>query len=243
MIVSFIARWHAASRVCPSLPIRLSAVKYARVKVIRNDEGLAVDYEVQGEYPAYGNNDDRVDQIAVGTGRAIHEKLRGQPTYRDAVPHTVGAHDHVECCLRKEDGKYTRRRDARVSRLRPVPIRCTVAIRRGAVAAMASVAKLPYEHSQDGISYTFSIVPKALGSDQPIAYLQSGQGCSTVISPRVATTSTSTSSTAKHSWTRWIIPEKYPQLTIRVSGYAVNFVRLSREQQLDVINRTFHEVV
>jgi formate C-acetyltransferase len=219
----------------------LSAVKHARVKVIRNDEGLAVDYDVQGEYPAFGNNDDRVDQIAVQLVERFMDKLRQQPTYRSAVPTQSVLTITSNVVYGKKTGSTP---DGRRSGEPFAPGANPMHGRdhRGAVASMASVAKLPYRHSQDGISYTFSIVPQALGENHQsrvtnLAHLLDGYFAEHGHHININVFDRETLMDAMDH------PEKYPQLTIRVSGYAVNFVRLTREQQLDVINRTFHEVV
>ncbi len=216
----------------------LSAVKHARVKVIRSDDGLAVDYEVRGTYPAYGNNDDRVDQIAVELVERFMNKLRHQPTYRGSVPTQSVLTITSNVVYGKKTGSTPDGRRAGEP-FAPGANPMHGRDHRGAVASMASVAKLPYKHSQDGISYTFSIVPKALGSDQPtrvanLAGLLDGYFAETGHHINVNVFDRETLIDAMDH------PEKYPQLTIRVSGYAVNFVKLSREQQLDVINRTFH---
>ncbi len=219
----------------------LSAVKHARVKVIRNDDGLAVDYEVQGTYPAYGNNDDRVDQIAVELVERFMNKLRRQPTYRGSVPTQSVLTITSNVVYGKKTGSTPDGRRAGEP-FAPGANPMHGRDHRGAIASMASVAKLPYEHSQDGISYTFSIVPRALGSDRPtrvanLAGLLDGYFAEKGHHININVFDRETLIDAMDH------PEKYPQLTIRVSGYAVNFVRLSREQQLDVINRTFHDVV
>lgn len=216
----------------------LSAVKHARVKVIRNDDGLAVDYEVQGDYPAFGNNDDRVDQLAVELVERFMNKLRAQPTYREAQPTLSVLTITSNVVYGKKTGSTPdgrRAGDPFAPGANPMHGRD----HHGAVAALASVAKIPYEHALDGISYTFSIVPGALGGDlqsrcENLDQLLSGffgdQGHH--INVNVFDKETLIDA-MEH-------PEKYPQLTIRVSGYAVNFIRLNREQQLDVINRTLH---
>ncbi len=217
----------------------LSAIKHAKVKVIRNEEGLAVDYEIEGEYPAYGNNDDRVDQMAVDLVERFMNKLRKVRTYRNAK-HTLSVLTITSNVVYgKKTGSTPDGRKAGepfAPGANPMHGRDT----KGAIASMSSVAKLPYKHAEDGISYTFSIVPKALGkSDEERidnlsglldAYIQDkGHHINVNVFDRETLLDA-----MDH-------PEKYPQLTIRVSGYAVNFIKLNREQQLDVINRTFHE--
>ena len=217
----------------------LSAVKHAQVKVVRNAEGLAVDYEVVGDYPAYGNNDPRVDQIAVGLMRQFMDKIRKQPTYRNSVPTQSVLTITSNVVYGKKTGATPDGRKAGepfAPGANPMHGRDC----KGAVASMSSVAQLPYEDSQDGISYTFSVVPSTLGKEpstriENLAALldgyfeQEGHHINVNVFDRETLTDA-----MEH-------PEKYPQLTIRVSGYAVNFTKLTREQQLDVINRTFHE--
>ncbi len=217
----------------------LSAVKYARVKVIRNDEGLAVDYEVQGEYPAYGNNDERVDALANDLVERFMDKVRSQPTYRNAVPTQSVLTITSNVVYGQKTGSTPDGRkmgEPFAPGANPMHGRD----RKGAIASMASVAKLPYQHSQDGISYTFSIVPGALGKSprEQVANLgslldgyfeQMGHHINVNVFEK------------ETLYDAMEHPEKYPQLTVRVSGYAVNFIKLTREQQLDVITRTFHE--
>ena len=219
----------------------LSAVKHAKVKVIRNEQGIAVDYEVEGEYPAFGNNDPAVDKIACELAELFMDKIRNQPTYRNSVPTqsvltitsnvVYGQKTGSTPCGRKAGEPFAPGANPMHGR-----------DKKGAVASMASVAKLPYEHCQDGISYTFSIVPKALGRDEQSRvdnlvslidgyFEEKGQHINVNVFDRETLMDA-----MEH-------PELYPQLTIRVSGYAVNFIKLSREQQLDVINRTFHGVL
>ncbi|MDD6795517.1 MAG: formate C-acetyltransferase [Clostridiaceae bacterium] len=216
----------------------LSAIKYAKVKPIRNEEGIAVDFEVEGDFPKYGNDDDRVDDIAVFLVENMMKKIRQNKTYRNSY-HTqsvltitsnvvYGKKTGTTPCGRKAGEPFApganpmHGRDA-----------------SGSLASLNSVAKLPYEHSQDGISNTFSIIPDALGKtpEERIANLSNmmdgyfGQDAHHL---NVNVFNRETLLDAMDH------PEDYPQLTIRVSGYAVNFIKLTREQQLDVINRTFH---
>ena len=216
----------------------LSAIKHAKVKTIRNEAGIAVDFEIEGDYPKYGNNDDRVDDIAVYLVESMMNKIRKNKTYRNSV-HTQSV---LTITSNVVYGKKTgntpcgRRAGAPFAPgANPMHGRDN----SGALASLASVAKLPYEHSQDGISNTFSIVPGALGKnmDERVSNLSSmmdgyfGDGAHHL---NVNVFDRATLEDAMEH------PEKYPQLTIRVSGYAVNFIKLTKEQQLDVINRTFH---
>jgi formate C-acetyltransferase len=216
----------------------LSAIKHAQVRPIRRDDGLVVDYEVSGDYPAFGNNDPRVDTIAVDLVRRFMHHLRNHPTYRGAV-HTqsvltitsnvvYGKHTGSTPCGRKAGEPFApganpmHGRDA-----------------HGWLASCLSVAQLPYDEAQDGISYTLSIVPGANRWSEQETLTRAvgafdtyfGQGGFHV---NLNVLSRETLLDAME------YPDRYPQLTIRVSGYAVNFVRLTREQQLDVIHRTFH---
>ncbi len=217
----------------------LSAVKFARVKVLRDERGLAVDYEVEGEYPAYGNNDERVDALANGLVESFMDKIRRQPTYRNAVPTQSVLTITSNVVYGQKTGSTPDGRkvgEPFAPGANPMHGRD----RKGAVASMASVAKLPYAHSQDGISYTFSIVPNALGKTPPERVANLGslldgyfEQMGHHINVNVFEKETLYDA-MEH-------PEKYPQLTVRVSGYAVNFIKLTREQQLDVITRTFHD--
>ena len=217
----------------------LSAIKYAKVKVIRNESGLAVDYEIEGEYPAFGNNDDRVDQIAVDLVEHFMNKLRKVKTYRNAK-HTLSVLTITSNVVYgKKTGSTPDGRKAGEP-FAPGANPMHGRDKKGAIASMSSVAKLPYKHAEDGISYTFSIVPKALGKDETerinnLSGLLDGYFHDRGHHINVNVFDRETLMDAMEH------PEKYPQLTIRVSGYAVNFIKLSREQQLDVINRTFHE--
>ena len=217
----------------------LSAIKYAKVKVIRDESGLAVDYSVEGDFPKFGNDDDRVDEIAVNIVKQFMRKLQKHITYRESK-HTLSI---LTITSNVVYGKATGNTpDGRRSGepfgpgANPLHGRDT----NGAVAVMNSIAKLPYEYSEDGISYTFSITPSTLGDngDTQVKNLvnlldgyfkQTGHHINVNVFDRALL-----EDAMEH-------PEKYPQLTIRVSGYAVNFVKLTREQQLDVINRTIHE--
>lgn len=216
-----------------------SAMKYAKVKVLRNQSGLAVDYQIEGDFPKYGNNDDRVDGIAVNLVKDFMNCIRKHKTYRNAVPTQSVLTITSNVVYGKKTGSTPDGRKAGepfAPGANPMHGRDT----NGAIAALASVAKLPYEHALDGISYTFSIVPKALGKTEPdrannLAGMLDGFFHDGGHHINVNVFDRETLIEAMDH------PEKYPQLTIRVSGYAVNFVKLTREQQLDVIKRTFHD--
>ena len=217
----------------------LSAIKYAKVKVIRDETGLAIDYEIEGDYPKFGNDDDRVDSIAVDIVKTFMNKLRRYPTYRNSK-HTLSI---LTITSNVVYGKATgntpdgRRMGAPFGPgANPLHGRDT----NGALAVMNSIAKLPFDSAEDGISYTFSITPKTLGKDEETRvtnlvnmldgyFKQTGHHINVNVFDRSLLIDA-----MEH-------PENYPQLTIRVSGYAVNFTKLTREQQLDVINRTIHE--
>ena len=217
----------------------LSAIKYAKVKAIRNENGLVEHYEVEGDYPKYGNDDDRADDIAVEIVQKFMNKIAKQKTYRNAKPTMSILTITSNVVYGKNTGDTPDGRKAGEPfgpGANPLHGRDT----NGAIAVMNTVAKLPYEYSEDGISYTFSITPAALGKEVDgrvknlISLLdgyfkQTGQHINVNVFDRELLIDA-----MDH-------PEKYPQLTIRVSGYAVNFVKLTREQQLDVINRTIHE--
>ena len=217
----------------------LSAIKYAKVKPIRNEEGIAVDFEVEGDFPKYGNDDDRVDDIAVFLVENMMNKIRQNKTYRNAY-HTqsvltitsnvvYGKKTGTTPCGRKAGEPFAPGANPMHGR-----------DNSGSLASLNSVAKLPYEHSQDGISNTFSIVPDALGKSKEeqitnLSAMMDGYFGQDAHHLNVNVFNRETLLDAMDH------PEEYPQLTIRVSGYAVNFIKLTREQQLDVINRTFHK--
>lgn len=217
----------------------LSAIKYAKVKTIRDENGLAVDYEIEGDFPKYGNNDDRVDQIAVWIVKEVMRKIRKHHTYRNAVPTQSVLTITSNVVYGKKTGNTPDGREAGkpfAPGANPMHGRDT----KGALASLTSVAKLPYEDALDGISNTFTITPKALGRDDEsqvsnLVGMLDGYMTKRGHHINVNVLNRETLLDAMDH------PEKYPQLTIRVSGYAVNFIKLTREQQIDVINRTFHE--
>ena len=219
----------------------LSAIKYAKVKVIRNEKGLAVDYKIKGDYPKFGNDDDRVDQIAVEIIEKFIEKLRKHPAYKKAK-HTLSILTITSNVVYgKATGNTPDGRKAGAPfgpGANPLHGRDT----SGALAVMNSVAKLPFESAEDGISYTFAITPDTLGKTDKsritnLVNMLDGYFKQTGHHINVNVFNRSLLEDAMEH------PEKYPQLTIRVSGYAVNFTSLTREQQLDVINRTIHEKI
>ena len=219
----------------------LSAIKYAKVKVIRDETGLAVDYNIEGDFPKFGNDDDKVDQIAVDIVKNFMDKLRKYQTYRNST-HTLSI---LTITSNVVYGKATgntpdgRRLGAPFGPgANPLHGRDT----NGALAVMNSIAKLPFDSAEDGISYTFSITPGTLGKTQEekinnLVNMLDGYFTQTGHHINVNVFDRSLLEDAMEH------PEKYPQLTIRVSGYAVNFTKLTREQQLDVINRTIHEKI
>jgi formate C-acetyltransferase len=215
----------------------LSAIKYAKVKPVRDTRGLIVDFQIDGEFPCFGNNDDQADDIAKKLVSTMMNKIRMYPSYRGAT-HTQSV---LTITSNVVYGKATGNTPDGRKKGEPFAPGANPSNGRdthGALAALMSVAKIPYDDAEDGISLTLSVVPSALGSVQE----QMERGVNALdayfsiggfhVNINVLNRET-LQDAMKH-------PEKYPQLTIRVSGYAVNFVKLTREQQLDVINRTFH---
>ncbi|PAC93220.1 formate C-acetyltransferase [Bacillus licheniformis] len=217
----------------------LSAVKYAKVSVVRDENGIAVDFETEGDFPKYGNNDDRVDAIAVDIVKRFMKKLRKHQTYRQSVQTMSILTITSNVVYGKKTGNTPDGRRAGepfAPGANPMHGRDT----KGTLASLSSVAKLPYSYALDGISNTFSIVPKALGKDEEsraanLSSILDGYAAKTGHHLNVNVFNRETLLDAMEH------PEEYPQLTIRVSGYAVNFIKLTKEQQLDVISRTFHE--
>jgi formate C-acetyltransferase len=224
----------------------LSAIKYASVKPVRDHTGLAVDFVIEGDYPQYGNNDDRVDVIACDLVERFMKKIQALPTYRNAVPTQSILTITSNVVYGKKTGNTPDGRRAGMPfapGANPMHGRDT----KGAVASLTSVAKLPFSYAKDGISYTFSIVPAALGKNDGVRQLnlvglldgyfhhdvqtEGGQHLNVNVMNREMLLDA-----IEH-------PENYPTLTIRVSGYAVRFNALTREQQQDVISRTFTHAI
>lgn len=217
----------------------LSAIKYAKVKTIRNEDGLVVDFETEGEFPQYGNNDARVDDIAVQLVESFMGKLRKHKTYRDSE-HTMSVLTITSNVVygKKTGNTPDGRKEGEPFAPGANPMHGRD--KNGALASLSSVAKLPYDCCKDGISNTFSIVPKSLGKEddsqqQNLVGVLDGYAMQHGHHLNINVFNRETLLDAMEH------PEEYPQLTIRVSGYAVNFIKLTREQQLDVISRTFHE--
>ena len=217
----------------------LSAIKYAKVKTIRDEDGVVVDYEVEGDFPKYGNNDDRADEIAVWLLKEFMTKVKKHKTYRNAKHTTSILTITSNVVYGKKTGNTPDGRRAGepfAPGANPMHGRDT----HGALASLSSVAKVPYKYALDGISNTFSIIPKALGreldvQEENLVAMLDGYASKGGHHLNINVFNRDTLLDAMEH------PEEYPQLTIRVSGYAVNFIKLTREQQLDVINRTMHE--
>lgn len=222
----------------------LSAIKFATVKPIRDEDGIAIDFEIEGDYPKYGNNDSRVDDIACELVSTFMNKIRKLKTYRNSIPTQSVLTITSNVVYGKKTGNTPDGRRAGAP-FAPGANPMHGRDEKGAVASLTSVGKLPFADAQDGISYTFSIVPNALGKDvegqkanlaglmdgyfHHEAGIEGGQHLNVNVLNR-----DTLEDAVKH-------PEKYPQLTIRVSGYAVRFNSLTAEQQADVIARTFTE--
>lgn len=217
----------------------LSSIKYAQVKPVKGEDGLITDYEIEGACPYFGNNDDRVDELAAKVVSRFMQHLRNNPCYRDATPTQSILTITSNVVYGKKTGNTPDGRRAGqpfAPGANPMHGRDC----KGALASLLSVAKLPYEDAEDGISYTMSVVHKALGKSEEervhnLSSILDGYFTSHGHHVNVNVLNKATLEDAMAH------PEKYPQLTIRVSGYAVNFVKLTHEQQMDVISRTFHE--
>ncbi|EPV1124176.1 TPA: formate C-acetyltransferase [Vibrio harveyi] len=227
----------------------LAAIKFATVKPIRDENGITVDFEIEGDYPKFGNNDPRVDDIACDLVERFMKKIQKMHTYREAVPTQSILTITSNVVYGKKTGNTPDGRRAGMP-FGPGANPMHGRDEKGAVASLASVAKLPFAYAKDGISYTFSIVPNALGKDESsqkknLAALMDGYFHHEASNEGIAIEG------GQHLnvnvLNREMLldavehPEKYPQLTIRVSGYAVRFNSLTREQQQDVISRTFTE--
>jgi formate C-acetyltransferase len=216
----------------------LSAIRYAKVKVIRDETGLVVDYKTEGEFPMFGNNDNRVDQLAATVVSMFMTKLRKHPTYRNAL-HTQSVLTITSNVVYGKGTGNTPDGRRKGEPFGPGANPMHGRDKHGIMASAASVSKIPYRDAQDGISLTTTMIPEGLGrtpEDQVnnlVGVLDAFFGAQGYHMNVNVLNKAMLMDAMEH-------PEKYPSLTIRVSGYAVNFVRLTKEQQMDVINRTFH---
>ncbi len=217
----------------------LSAIKYSKVTPIRDENGLATDFKIEGEYPQFGNNDERADNMAKFVVESFMKRLARRRTYRDSVPSLSILTITSNVVYGKKTGSTPDGRKAGEA-FAPGANPMHGRDHSGCVASMLSVAKIPYDSAEDGISYTFSIIPAALGKtdNERIDNLVTLLDGYTLEKGHHINVNVMYRETLIDAMNH---PEKYPQLTIRVSGYAVNFIKLTKEQQLDVINRTFHD--
>ena len=216
----------------------LSAIKYAKVYPIRDERGIVVDFKIEGDYPKFGNNDKRVDDIAVMVEKEFMKRLKKQKTYRNSIPTMSILTITSNVVYGKKTGATPDGREKGVP-FAPGANPMHGRDQNGAVAALKSVSKLSFDYSKDGISYTFSMTPSSLGKREEekrenLSALLDGYFNDTGHHINVNILNRETLLDAMEN------PEKYPSLTIRVSGYAVNFIKLTREQQMDVVSRTFH---
>lgn len=216
----------------------LSAIKYANVYPIRDERGIVVDFKIEGDFPKFGNNDKRVDDIAVYVEKEFMKRLKKQKTYRNSIPTMSILTITSNVVYGKKTGATPDGREKGVP-FAPGANPMHGRDQNGAVAALRSVSRLSFDYSQDGISYTFSMTPSSLGKEdeerrENLYSLLDGYFSDTGHHINVNILNRDTLLDAMEH------PEKYPSLTIRVSGYAVNFVKLTKEQQLDVVSRTFH---
>ena len=219
----------------------LSAIRYANVRPIVNADGFITDFETVGDFPKFGNDDDRVDLLAADMAHRVITELRKTPAYRDAI-HTLSILTITSNVMYGKNTGATPDGRAAFSPFAPGANPMHNREENGALASLNSVAKISYEDCRDGISNTFSITPEALGHDaeervQNLVSILDGYFAKKAHHINVNVMNRETLLKAYEE------PEKYPNLTIRVSGYAVNFNKLSREQQREVIQRTFHETV
>jgi formate C-acetyltransferase len=219
----------------------LSAIKYASVRPIQDDNGFVVDFDTQGDFPTFGNDDDRVDLIAKELTHKTITELRKTPTYRKAV-HTLSVLTITSNVMYGKNTGATPDGRKATAAFAPGANPMHNREKNGALASLNSVAKISYDDCRDGISNTFSITPAALGRDDEarvdnLVSILDGYFAKGAHHINVNVLSRETLMKAYEN------PEAYPNLTIRVSGYAVNFHKLSREQQREVISRTFHEVL
>jgi formate C-acetyltransferase len=216
----------------------LSAIKHARVRATRDETGLVIDYQTNGEFPQFGNNDNRVDQLASWVVSTFMSKLRKFPTYRNALPTQSILTITSNVVYGKSTGNTPdgrRRGEPFAPGANPMHGRD----KHGIHASAASVAKIPYRDAADGISLTATLIPESLGrvGKDRVTNLRGMLDAFFGVTGYHMNVNVLNRDTLLDAMDH---PERYPNLTIRVSGYAVNFVRLSREQQMDVINRTFH---